>query len=154
MDLLEDKERNQKVIESLSEYFQSSRKQIWLVFDSVDPMGDKYTQYGMTVIFSPRDGYYSSADDKIMELIDNDLGQEMTVVSDDIEIRKKVEELNYKGYNTLNTKKASELASEIEDNKTRQENGDIDKGVNLSKDELDEINEELLKKFKRKKGDG
>lgn len=151
LDLLRDESCNQKVIDRLSQYFGNTKKEVVLVFDSVDPLGDKYTVNNLTVIYSPRDGHYVSADDKIMELIDNNRHREVTVVSDDIEIRKKVEELNSKGYNNLNNKKASDLAFDIEDHKIRQENKNIDKRRGLSDDEVDEMNEELLEQFKQKK---
>ena len=50
-------------------------------------MGDKAVEGNLTIIYSPRDDYYKSADDKIIELINNEnKPEQMVVISDDREI--------------------------------------------------------------------
>lgn len=143
LDLLRGENCNQKLEEILSEYFVNTKKEVIIVYDSVDPLGDKYMKGKLQVIYSPRDGYYSSADDKIIELINSNKDRNMTVVSDDIEIRMKTERLNNKGYGNISSYKASDLASDIKEHKTRQENKEIDNNKGLSNDKINEINEEL-----------
>jgi predicted RNA-binding protein with PIN domain len=143
LDLLRDKSCNQKLEKILSEYFVNTKKKVIIVYDSVDPLGDKYMKGKLQVVYSPRDGYYSSADDKIIELINNNKKQDVIVISDDIEIRGKIESLNNKGYGNLSSYKASDFASDIKEHKTRQENEEIDNNKGLSNDKINEINEEL-----------
>lgn len=152
LNLLKENDCNQRLEEILTDYFAGSKKRVILVFDSLDPLGDKHTKGYLQIIYSPRDRYYSSADDKIMEIIEQKCEQDMVVVSDDIEIKEKVEEFNRRGYNNLNHKKATDFASDMENFRIGRENKKIDNNKGLSDDEVDEINKELLKKFKRKKG--
>ncbi len=141
---------NQMLISSLLDYFSNTNKKVVLVFDSNDPLGDKYIESNLTVIYSPRDNYYTCADDKIMELIDHNRRQNV-VVSDDIEIIKKVKTLNDKGYSNISYKKATALAFDIQEHKNRQGKGEIDKNKGLSNDEVTEINKEMLDEFIKKK---
>ena len=87
MDLLKEKEWQKELIYTLREYFAHSKKEIILVFDSNDPWGDKYPLSPLTVIHAPRDQYYRSADDKILELIEQaEKERELVVITDDLEI--------------------------------------------------------------------
>jgi predicted RNA-binding protein with PIN domain len=151
LDFLGDEDCNRNLEEALALYFADTKKKIIVVFDSLDPLGDKYTKNNLQIIYSPRDGYYSSADDKIMEIIEQKYGQDMVVISDDIEIREKAEEFNQRGYNNLNSQKATDFAFDIKKRQAEQENKKIDNNKGLSDDEIKEINREMLEKFRKKK---
>jgi predicted RNA-binding protein with PIN domain len=140
---LEAKDCNRRLEDLLIEYFTHTKKSIVVVFDSLDPLGDKYTRDDLQIVYAPRDGHYSSADDKIMELIEENREREITVVSDDIEIREKVEDLKQRGYNDVRSRKVTELISEIEEYRTTQESKQVDDNKGLSDDEIKEINKEL-----------
>ena len=149
--VLEQNNSSLQVVEVLSEYFQNRRQKVILVFDSSDYLGDKYIKNGLLVIHSPRDDYYTCADDKILELAEHYCQQKLIVVSDDIEIRKKVEELRDKGCINLDNQRATELVSDIKYFQAKKEKQKIDNNRGLSDDKVDEINKELLEKFRRKR---
>lgn len=153
LEILYDDNWQQELIELLKDHFSSASKQVILVFDSVDPMGDKYQTGNITVIHAPKDGYYQSADDKIKELIETRTheSEKTTIVTDDIEIRKSIEESEA---GEIYLQLSSELAQKLEWSKNKEEeSGEIDNKTGLGDDEVDEVNKELLEQFKRKKKD-
>ena len=78
---------DQELISLVKTYFVPRGKKAILVFDSNDPLGDRYTEDGITVIYTPRDAVYENADDKIIELMENEKRPEdWIVVSDDMRI--------------------------------------------------------------------
>lgn len=153
MELLYKDDWQQELIELLENYFANTRKEIILVFDSADPMGDKYRLKGITIIHAPKDEYYQSADDKIKELIQNHLtrvnkSEKMMVVTDDIEIREEVEEGKNKGDKGIFSELSSELARKLGQFESKEgKGGKIDNKTGLGDDEVDKINEELRKKW-------
>ena len=60
-------------------------------------MGDKIKKGNVTIIYTPRDSHYQSADDKIVELAEDYasrlLNLTTVVVSDDREVREKIEKI-------------------------------------------------------------
>ena len=78
---------DQELISLVKTYFVPRGKKAILVFDSNDPLGDRYTEDGITVIYTPRDAVYENADDKIIELMEHEKKPEdWIVVSDDMRI--------------------------------------------------------------------
>jgi len=87
LNLLNKKDFDQKLITVIKRFIDRTNKKIILVFEGIDPMGDKLARGNLTIIFSPRDDYYKSADDKIIEIINNETKPEqLVVISDDREI--------------------------------------------------------------------
>ena len=78
---------DQELISLAKTYLTPRGKKAILVFDSNDPLGDRYTEDNITVIYTPRDAVYENADDKIIELMENEKKPEdWVVVSDDMRI--------------------------------------------------------------------
>ena len=78
---------DQELITLAKSYFVPKNKKAILVFDSSDPLGDRYTEDNITVIYTPRDAIYDNADDKIIELMKGEKKPEdWIVVSDDMRI--------------------------------------------------------------------
>ncbi len=93
LDLLDEADFDQKLIKIIKEYISAYNKKITLVFEGRDPMGDKVVDGNLTIIYSPRDDYYKSADDKIIELINNEaMPEQLVVITDDREILKAAEQ--------------------------------------------------------------
>jgi len=88
-----EKDFDQKLIKILKKFIEQTGKKITLVFEGIDSMGDKRSEGNLTIIQAPRDNYYQSADDKIIELINNETkpGQ-LVVISDDREIMRAAEQ--------------------------------------------------------------
>ena len=68
LNILDDENFDKKLISNIKKYFFNKNNSVYLVFDSNDPMGDKYKEDNIAVIYTPRDNYYKGADDKIIEL--------------------------------------------------------------------------------------
>lgn len=167
--LLPVKEHGQKVVEIVKEFFENRQIRVFLVFDSLEYMGDKVSDGFLTVVYAPRDSFYSSADDKIVELVwqnvgvspdfaeadkseEFDMKDEIVMVSDDLEIISKIEEVQKKvGTNRLRIERSSDFAVRMNARERgrnlRKKN--INQGERgLSKGEIDNINEELLEVWK------
>jgi len=85
--LLSETDWDQELIDIVKDYFIAREQKAILVFDSNDPLGDRYTDGNITVIYTPRDVLYNNADDKIIELMKNEKRPEdWIVVSDDLNI--------------------------------------------------------------------
>src|SRR3989339_1535876 len=92
---------DRKLIDMIREFNRDRGVNITLVFDGTDPMGDKIlVDHNLTVIYSPKDRFYRSADDKIVEMVRGSFisgdfaGAEkgIVVVTDDGGLRKRLEE--------------------------------------------------------------
>lgn len=140
--LLGESNFDQKIIQLLANY---KKSKYILVFDGRDNVGDKYVRGNITVIYTPKDSYYKSADDKIIELAEDYLesDEEVKLITDDLEIIKKVQKIiDDKGAKII-FEKASRLAEKINDYiKNKQE----EKG--LDDREINNINSELLNTWK------
>jgi len=147
-----------KLLIKIIRHWPASRKnKIFLVFDSADPMGDKYSENLITIIYTPRDNYYHSADDKIIELANDYLNSnnkfkpedgELCVVTDDNEIKNKIKFLNRKYNRELILMPAFNLADKLNrlsavdyKNDNYKESG----RRGLKESEIDKINKDLLK---------
>ena len=86
----------ERLIRILKKFNKRRKRNIILVFDSLEPMGDKekIDKY-LTVIYAPRDNFYKSADDKIVELVERNIKNKENVilVTDDLEIINIIKEI-------------------------------------------------------------
>jgi len=93
LNLLDEADFDQKLIKIIKEYIKKYNKKITLVFEGIDPMGDKLVEGNLTIVRAPRDNYYKSADDKIIEMINNETNPEqLVVITDDREILEAAEQ--------------------------------------------------------------
>jgi hypothetical protein len=122
----------------------------FLVFDSNEMMGDQYRLNDkVSLIFAPRDGYYKDADDKIVELAEkfaplkSEHGK-VVIVSDDLEIKEKVDNLNKEKNLSLKFESTSDFYQKLKFYFQKS----IDKDDELSEDEEDEINKEFMNFWK------
>jgi len=78
---------DQELIALTKNYFTVKNKKAILIFDSNDPLGDRYSEDNLTIIYTPRDVVYQNADDKIIELMKNEKRPEdWIVITDDMRI--------------------------------------------------------------------
>ena len=142
LNLLQEEAFDEKLIKLLNQY---KKGKYILVFDGRDMMGDKYERGNITVIYTPKDSFYKSADDKIVELakIYLNTGEGAKIITDDLEIIGKVEKIINDSGGKISLEKASAFAEKL-NNYLKNRAGEKD----LADDETDEINEELLSKWK------
>ena len=134
---------DKKLIAAIKNWSKGKNK-IYLIFDGVDFMGDKYTEDNITVVYTPKDSYYASADDKVIETAKKLLvseKEEIRVVTDDLEIIKKLENIVDNKFKII---KATEFAEKIE----RNIDLDFNQKSELDKKEVEDINSELLRIWK------
>jgi len=142
LNLLKEEAFDEKLIELISRY---KKSKYILVFDGRDRMGDKYEKGNITVIYTPKDEFYKSADDKIVELakIYLNSGEGAKIVTDDLEIIGKVEKIVNESGGKISLEKATEFAEKL-NNYFLNKQGEED----LAADEIDDINQNLLKVWK------
>ncbi len=141
LDLLEEKNFDRLLIDMIKKYNQDKLREIFLVFDSIDPMGDKFKEGNLTIIYTPCDNYYKGADDKIVELAEQFKNkQNLKIITDDIDIKERIKKLNL----DLKLVTATEFARKLE----YFFNEDEDSEDNLSENKKDSINKELLNIWK------
>ncbi len=134
--LLKQPNFDQLLIDIIKSYFSNRGQKAILVFDSNDPLGDRYAEGNITVIYTPRDAVYDNADDKIIELMKNEKKPEdWVVVSDDLNIIDEAGKLDIEV--VLARDFAQKLMPDIE----------IDDEEELSEGEQDAITEELLNEW-------
>jgi predicted RNA-binding protein with PIN domain len=135
--LLREPDFDQTLIELVQDYSASADKKIILVFDSADTLGDRYAEGKVTVIYTPRDAIYNNADDKIIELMQNEKKPEdWIVVTDDMNIIEEARDLDIEIISTREF--AAKLMPEIglaDDSEEEDE---------LSDSEREEIDDELM----------
>jgi len=131
--ILREPDFDQQLVEIMRAYAESADKKVILVFDSSDSLGDRYTEDNVTVIYTPRDAIYENADDKIIELMEQEKKPEdWVVISDDIKILDKADDL---GIDSMLARDfAKKLNPEIE----------VDDENELSETEENEITDELM----------
>jgi len=143
---LGEKNFDKKLIEMISNYSEGKSNSIIIVFDPKDEWGDKnIVSETITVIYTPRDAYYESADDKIVEIINRHLTigkEELTVITDDVGLKKRVEKLMEETGVNINFISATDYAGKILRKKTAENEGIKNK---ISKEDEADINKELLK---------
>lgn len=93
MKILREPNFDQQLIDALNAWTVGKKHKIHLVFDGVEVMGERYRAGAIDVIRAPRDSYYKTADDKIIELA-SELAQtaheEIVVVTDDLDLTAQV----------------------------------------------------------------
>ena len=155
MGILEEDRFDKILTDDVDKFFQEKSHEVFLVFDSSDPMGDQEQKEKIKVVFAPKDNkHYFCADDKILEIAKNKLvqiniGEGLTIVSDDIDLKDKIEKQaqEVERQNKLNFLSCSDFLEKI--NKTAENvNDDFfepreAEKQDLSDEEQAEINEEL-----------
>ena len=169
LNLLSEDDFDQRLIEIIQNYLGTKQKIIVLVFDSLDPLGDTLDLGNLQVIYSARDGYSKSADDKILEIfrqwsnanyrdgekreyglniIKKLAKNNLAFVSDDLDLRNKVGESR----ETINEK--IKLMYNIDFIQVMNRNDDMKEEVDDSGDrgmdesEVEKINNDLLEIWK------
>jgi len=152
--LLDKEKFDQEVICLIKKWTKRKKNKIILVFDSNDPMGDKYEEDNILVIYSPRDNYYKDADDKIIEVVEGKLKnkekEEITFVSSDIELRERVKKIFDKFNKNVKIEKASSFSKKIlkkQEEKKKKNKDELSQKTGFSDYEINEINKEILKKW-------
>jgi predicted RNA-binding protein with PIN domain len=147
MGLLDKDDFDKKLIGIIKEYNQGKGNEIFLVFDSADYMGDKYSEGNITIIRTPKDDFYKSADDKIVELAQKYAGEELVVVTDDLEIKEKIKNISIELGENIRLEQATDFANKIQ-NKIKIDSGRKEEKSDLSETDVAEINKDLLKYWK------
>lgn len=136
------------LINIIKKWLGDKNKQVTLVFDSQDPMGDKITKGNLTIVYAPRDNYYQSADDKIIEIARqaayNQNEPELIVVTDDREIKDKVSEIANESKKNINLENTGEFAQKLRKNKRAE----IEAKKFFGKNDIKKLNKELLNIWK------
>ncbi|MFA5318527.1 MAG: NYN domain-containing protein [Patescibacteria group bacterium] len=131
--ILREPDFDQRLVEIMRAYAESAGKKIILVFDSNDLLGDRYTEDNVTVIYTPRDAIYENADDKIIELMEQEKKPgDWIVISDDTKILDKADDLG------IDSMLARDFARKLNPD-IKIENED-----ELSESEESEITDELM----------
>lgn len=107
---------DQNLISEIKSYFNERGQKAILVFDSKDPLGDRYTDGQITVIYTPQDAIYENADDKIIELMKNEKSpQDWIIVTDDMHIIDEANKLDIEVFLARDFAKKLMPAAEVED---------------------------------------
>ena len=138
---------DKKLTEIIKKYNHGQSSKIILVFDGSDPMGDKITvNENIAVIHSPKDKFYKSADDKIVEMVETrtDLNS-LTIITDDSGLRRRLEQVGTETGKDIKIERATPYAEKLKlfFYAQTKENTDDDRG--LKKNDINKINNELLK---------
>jgi hypothetical protein len=167
LDLLDEDNFDKKLIQIIQDYLGNKQKIIVLVFDSLDPLGDKLDLGNLQVIYSARDNYNKSADDKILEIFkqwsyancsDGEMCKyslniikkisknNLAFVSDDLSLRNKVSEIKEGINEKIKLMYNDDFIAKMNryDNMKEADDG----GRDLGSDEVDDINNELLEIWK------
>jgi len=155
MDLLKEKDFDKVLIKLISAYFFNKRNNIYLVFDSADPFGDKYVQDNITIIYTPKNELYTTADEKIIELINKKLFEEkiqdeITLITDDRGIVDEILKMkDRRGGEKIKVISATSFAGRLVDDAELDDDDDSDdRGLDASK--VDKLSEELLDVWRSK----
>ena len=148
--ILKEKNFDQKLIEMLNIWVEGKKHKIYLVFDSVEVMGDKYKADKINVVRAPKDSHYRSADDKIVEMavdLAESASEEIILVTDDLELIGKVEDekILKRFMKQVGFEKASDFAKKI---LYILEQGQEADDKDMAEDEINKINDELLDAWK------
>ncbi len=141
-EILDEPNFDLEIIETIKKYSNEKNKNITLVFDSLDPMGDKYEEEKLTIIYTPRDNYYEGADDKIIEELELYLKtckEEFCVITNDLELIDRVDKVAEKYDANIDIFKTTDFILELNDKD--EDFGDEDQ---LPPESEDTINKELL----------
>ncbi len=153
LNLLLKKDFDTILIERLNRFFSGKKVEVFLVFDSSDPLGDKYKSDNIKVIYAPKDDHCGSADKKIIELVKryNNDKREMVVVTDDVELARKAKKsLSGSGQKKLQIEGASGFGERLKKKEATPIEDKANRG-SWSKPEVEEFNKNLLNRFKKYK---
>lgn len=132
--ILSEVDWHENLLETLERLALEKNKKIVVVFDSIDPLGDKYELGLLTVVIAPRYANFT-ADDKILEIIEaHHNPEELTLVTDDYDLTQKARRLN------CSIKSAEIMAKELLFDATI-----ISNEKDLPAAETEQLNAELLK---------
>ncbi len=132
-----------EVIERIKEYSNKKNRKILLIFDSLDPMGDKYEEEKLTIIYTPRDNFYKGADDKIIEELELFLSvskEEFCVVTSDVELIDRVDKVAEEYKVNIDIYKTSDFIFELgkkEDDFVDEDRLDLEVENEISEEFLD-----------------
>jgi len=168
LNILSEKDFDKQLIDIVREWIGDKQKIVVLVFDSLDPLGDRYSEGFLEVIYSPRDKYYKTADDKILEIFrewsraqkgDRDYSlniinrlskDDLAFVSNDRDLISRVEEFSAEISENIELISCDRFIAIMEKKENLDESREIDEDRGLNTEEIDEINDELLKKWTKK----
>ena len=145
LDLLGEERFDEKLIGMIKEYYRGKKIFVYLVFDSADLMGDRIEMGYLTVIYAPRDNFYSSADDKIIELVEQSEEKQIKVITDDLGIIDAAADEGEKIGKEVQIIKASDLAEKMKAGRARQEKNGKD---SPGEEEIKKLNDELFNLWK------
>ena len=149
MRMLGKKDFDKKLIGIIKNYNSGKAQKIILVFDSIEPMGDKVEiNRTISVIYSPKDKFYQSADDKICELleriggadIDFPANEEYHIVTEDNDLVNRINKISERKKKEFKIISSSVFAETVKLKSFNDNNVDKEK---LNPEEIDKINQEL-----------
>lgn len=148
--ILKNVDFDKQLIDIMRQYNNGKGKKIFLVFDGVDRLGDKYEIENITIIRSPKDDYYKTADDKIVELAQNiskNVKDNLVVITNDLGIKDLIVKNNLDNEREIKIVKATDFAKQID---FKQDSEQYEDDKKLDDNDVDKINSELLKIWKDK----
>lgn len=153
LDILDEENFDLKLIELIKQWLGDFKHQVFLVFDSLDPMGDKQVLGNLTVIYAPRDNYYQSADDKIIELAEDigaipsnkagKHGSPLQVITNDRDLIKAVKKTSEQNGRNVKFTSTADLAQKLKTNINKVDDSHEDGQRGLSDSQVRQINKEL-----------
>ncbi len=165
--LLDQDDFDKKLIQIIQDYLGDKKKIVVLVFDSLDPLGDSIDLGNLQVIYSPRDGRYYSADDKILEIFrqwSNARGKDgevqnyslniikkiaknnLTFVSDDLDLRNQVANIKENIQEKVRLMSNDDFIDKLDKQENKVTIKKTERGLN--EDEIEQINSDLLEIWK------
>jgi len=151
--ILKEKNFDQILIDNVCSYFLNKKNEIYLVFDSIDPFGDRYKKNNIIIVYAPKNELFNNADDKIIDLfyqkiLNKKLKDEISLITDDREIIQKIKKIS-KNYNKkTNFISATNFAKIFINNDDNDFDNFDDRGISLKNQK--NINQELLDIWKEK----
>lgn len=151
LNLLPEVDFDKQLIKIIEDYNRGKGKKIFLVFDGIDRYGDKYTSGNIIIIRAPRDNFYKTADDKIIELAQNiveTVKDDLTVITDDLGIKDLIFKNNLDNRRKIEIINARDFAKKINYLQSKELDGDGDKRIDS--EAAAKMNKELLELWKNK----
>ncbi len=139
LELLDEEDFDKILIEEIKKLNKKKRREYFLVFDSSDPMGDKYIDEGVVVIYTPKDSFYKNADDKIVELVKKHVNDSV-LVTDDLGLIGRIEKIEVKQDVKITKIKTIDFLEEI----VLKNFSSYSEKEKLSNEEINDINKEMF----------